>query len=57
MIFPSPSILVANKVTVISVDGGQFDEDTSNTWLQIPLPQDEAGIIVELQMLFEVESE
>ena len=48
---------MANKFTVISVDGGQFDEDTSNTWLQIPLPQDEAGIIVELQMLFEVESE
>ena len=53
-ISPSPKTLVANAVTLMSVKGGQNDEETI---LQIPSLQDEAGIKAKSQLLPEVESE
>ena len=54
---PSPSTFVAYAVTVTLVDGAhQGEEPMSNHSLQTPLPQDEAEIVVEAQMLPEVES-
>lgn len=55
---PSPSALVAKTATLMSVEGGQDDAtETSNIWLQVPLPQVEAGMVAEPQWLPEVESE
>ena len=54
---PFPSMLVPNTFTSISVEGGQSDEDASNTWLQTLLSQEEARMVAEPQLLPEVESE
>ena len=54
---PSPSTLIANAVTIMSVDGGHNDVEISNTWLHIPSSQEEAGMVDEPQMLPEQESE
>ena len=53
---PTPNIFVASTATLISVDEEQ-DEETSNTWLQTPLSQEEVGMVAEPQLLPEVESE
>ena len=42
----SPRTFVANTATLISADERQED-DTANEWLQTPLAQKEAGMIVE----------
>ena len=57
VIDPSPSALVANTVTTMSEEGGQNDEVILNTCLHIPPTQEEAGVLVEPQLLPEMESE
>ena len=47
---------MANTVTVMFVEKAQAKEESSNTWLQTP-PQEVAGMLAELQMLPEMESE
>ena len=56
---PSPSALVPNTVTfiLVSIEGGQDDEDASKTYLHVPSTQEEAGMVAETQLLPEVESE
>ena len=44
---PSPSILVANTDTAMSVDVEQDEEETSNSWLHIPRPHEEGRTIAE----------
>lgn len=54
---PLPSTLTANAVTAISVNGGQNDDEMSNTWLHISASQDKSGIVDVPHTLPEVESE
>ena len=54
---PFPSTLVVNTVTVMSVDGAQVDVATTNTSLHVPSSQEEAGMVVEPQIIPEVKSE
>ena len=54
---PFPSTLVPNAVMFMSVEGEQVDEETSNTWLQIPFSQEDAGTVAKPQLLPEMESE
>ena len=47
-------MFVAKADTLISACGGHKDEDTSNTLVQTPSSQDEAGSVIELHMSPEV---
>lgn len=51
-----PSTLLATTVTVISVEGGHNDEETSNKCLHTPSLHDEALITSEWQLDSEVDS-
>ena len=53
---PLPKIFVAKADTLMSACGGHEDEDTSNTLVQTPSSQAEAGSVTEPQMLPEVMS-
>ena len=49
---PSPSIFVAKIDTLMSVEGGQLEEEMSNTWVHwVSHPQYiDTGIVVESQI-------
>ena len=54
---PSPSTLVANTVTLMSVVWGQDDEEILNMWLQTLPLQEELKMLVELHTSPNMESE
>ena len=53
---PLPKIFVAKADTLMSACGEHKEEDTSNTLVQTPSLQDEAGRVIESQMSPEVMS-
>ena len=54
---PAPSMVIATTVTVVLVEGLQYEEDTSKMCVQIPSWQAEAGTTaLRLQTLLVIES-